>query len=67
MTLHLFAGLRVRDFQAARPWYERLLGEPAFFPHATEAVWTLAENRSIYVVEHAGNELGFAGAPLEVG
>src|SRR6202020_856718 len=32
MSLHLFAGLRVRDLQAARPWYERLLGEPTFFP-----------------------------------
>jgi catechol 2,3-dioxygenase-like lactoylglutathione lyase family enzyme len=53
MSLHLFAGLRVRDFQAARPWYERLLGEPTFFPHATEAVWTLAEHRSVYVVEQA--------------
>ena len=53
MSLHLFAGVRVRDFQLARPWYERLLGEPAFFPHATEAVWTLAEDRSIYIVEHA--------------
>lgn len=53
MSLHLFAGLRVRDFQAARPWYERLLGEPTFFPHAAEAVWTLAEDRSVYVVEHA--------------
>jgi catechol 2,3-dioxygenase-like lactoylglutathione lyase family enzyme len=53
MSLHLFAGLRVRDFEAARPWYERLLGEPAFFPHATEAVWTLADDRSVYVVEHA--------------
>ncbi len=52
MSLHLFAGLRVRDFQAARPWYERLLGEPSFFPLATEAVWTLAEDRSVYVVEH---------------
>jgi hypothetical protein len=30
-----------------------LLGEPTFFPHATEAVWTLAEDRSVYVVEHA--------------
>ena len=49
---HLFAGLRVRDFDAARPWYERLLGEPSFFPHATEAVWTLADNRSVYIVEH---------------
>lgn len=54
MSLHLFAGLRVRDFHVARAWYERLLGEPTFFPHATEAVWTLAENRSVYVVEHPG-------------
>jgi len=53
MSLHLFAGLRVRDFHAARPWYDRLLGEPTFFPHATEAVWTLAEDRSVYIVEHA--------------
>jgi hypothetical protein len=53
MSLHLFAGLRVMDFEAARPWYERLLGEPTFFPHATEAVWTLAEDRSVYIVEHA--------------
>lgn len=52
-SLHLFAGLRVRDFGAARPWYERLLGDPSFFPHATEAVWTIAADRSIYVVEHA--------------
>jgi catechol 2,3-dioxygenase-like lactoylglutathione lyase family enzyme len=60
MSLHLFAGLRVRDLQTARPWYERLLGEPTFFPHATEAVWTLAEDRSVYVVEHpdgAGNSV----------
>lgn len=27
----------------------------AFLPHATEAVWTLAEHRSVYVVEHAGS------------
>ncbi len=53
MSLHLFAGLRVRDFQAARPWYERLLGEPTLLPHPTEAVWTLAGDRSVYVVEHA--------------
>ena len=53
MSLHLFAGLRVRDFHAARSWYERLLGEPTFFPHDTEAVWTLAEDRSVYIVEDA--------------
>jgi hypothetical protein len=50
---HLFAGLRVREFAEARKWYERLLGEPTFFPHATEAVWTLAEGRSLAVVEDA--------------
>jgi catechol 2,3-dioxygenase-like lactoylglutathione lyase family enzyme len=60
MSLHLFAGLRVREFARARTWYERLLGEPTFFPHATEAVWTLAEDRSLYVVEdpeHAGRSV----------
>ena len=53
MPDHLFAGLRVRDFAAARTWYERLLGDPTFFPHAAEAVWTLAEGRSLYVVQDA--------------
>jgi catechol 2,3-dioxygenase-like lactoylglutathione lyase family enzyme len=53
VALHLFAGVRVRDFEAARSWYERLLGEPTFFPHAAEAVWTLADGRSVYIVEHA--------------
>jgi hypothetical protein len=51
-TLDLFAGLRVGDYFAARPWYERLLGkEPAFLPHATEAVWELAEHRYLFIVE----------------
>ena len=50
--MHLFAGVRVRDFTAARPWYEQLLGEPSFFPHDSEAVWTVADERSVYIVEH---------------
>ena len=49
--MHLFAGLSVKDFAAARPWYEQLFGEPSFLPHATEAVWMLAEERSLYIVE----------------
>jgi catechol 2,3-dioxygenase-like lactoylglutathione lyase family enzyme len=53
MTLALFAGLRVHDFAVARGWYERLLGEPSFFPHPTEAVWTLADERAVYIVEDA--------------
>ena len=31
---------------------------PSFFPHETEAVWELAENRYLYIVEkpeHAGH------------
>jgi catechol 2,3-dioxygenase-like lactoylglutathione lyase family enzyme len=52
MAVDLFAGARVRNFQAARPWYDRLLGdEPSFLPHETEAVWTLDEHRHIYIVE----------------
>jgi hypothetical protein len=53
MSLHLFAGLRVRDLHVAQPWYERVFGEPSFFPNDTEAVWTLADDGSVYVVEHA--------------
>ena len=51
MTVELFAGIRVRDVTAARAWYERLLGEPSFFPNATEVVWSLAEARSLYIEE----------------
>ena len=55
MALYLFAGIPVSDYTAARPWYERLLGsEPSFLPHATEAVWELAESGSIFIVEDAG-------------
>ena len=54
MALDLFAGIPVSDYKAARPWYERLLGgEPSFIAHATEAVWELAEHRSLYIVEDA--------------
>ena len=59
MEVDLFAGICVSDYRAARPWYERLLGsEPTFLAHETEAVWDLAEHRSLYIVEdaeHAGH------------
>jgi catechol 2,3-dioxygenase-like lactoylglutathione lyase family enzyme len=52
VTLDLFAGLRVADYDAARRWYERLLGrEPSFIPHETEAVWELEEHRYLYIAE----------------
>jgi catechol 2,3-dioxygenase-like lactoylglutathione lyase family enzyme len=61
--LDLFAGVPVADYAAALEWYQHLLGfPPAFFPHDTEAVWKLAENRYLYIVQveqphHAGHAL----------
>ena len=52
MEVDLFAGIPVRDYEEARPWYERLLGsEPSLLPHSTEAVWELADHRFLYIVE----------------
>jgi hypothetical protein len=52
VALALFAGIPVSDYEAALPWYERLLGsEPTFLAHATEAVWDLAEDRSLFIVQ----------------
>ena len=54
MGLDLFAGIPVSDYEAVKPWYERLLGgEPSFLPHETEAVWELAEHRFVFIVEDA--------------
>ena len=52
MGPELFAGILVSDYQAALPWYERLLGsEPTFIAHETECVWELAEHRSLFINE----------------
>jgi predicted enzyme related to lactoylglutathione lyase len=60
-SVHLFAGIPVKDFPSALAWYEKLLGSrPSMFPHETEAVWELAEHRMVYIVqrpERAGNAL----------
>ena len=61
MAVYLFAGIPVADYATALAWYERLLGSPpSSFPHDTEAVWELAEHRSVYIVqrpEHAGHAM----------
>ncbi|MCO1656801.1 VOC family protein [Pseudonocardia humida] len=61
MALDLFAGIYVRDYPAALAWYTRLLGsEPDFIASDTEAVWELAEHRSLFIeegAEHAGHAL----------
>lgn len=61
MELDLFAGIPVTDYAAALRWYERFFGgQPSFRPHATEAVWEVAEHRYVYIVQdprRAGNAL----------
>jgi catechol 2,3-dioxygenase-like lactoylglutathione lyase family enzyme len=60
MPLDLFAGIYVRDYEASRAWYERLFGSaPSFVASETEAVWELAEHRSI-VIEQNGEHAGHA-------
>lgn len=61
MALDLFAGIPVTDYTAALPWYERFFGRQAsFLPNDIEAVWEMAEERYIYIVQdpvRAGNAL----------
>jgi catechol 2,3-dioxygenase-like lactoylglutathione lyase family enzyme len=41
----------VSDYEAARSWYEHLLGRPPdMLPKADEAVWQLSTSALIYVV-----------------
>jgi catechol 2,3-dioxygenase-like lactoylglutathione lyase family enzyme len=52
MAVGIFAGIPVRDYDAALEWYKRLLGaEPAFYPNDIEAVWQLAEDRYVYIIQ----------------
>jgi predicted enzyme related to lactoylglutathione lyase len=61
MEISLFAGIPVADYATALAWYQRLFGAPAtFFPTDTEAVWQLADNRSVYIEQrpaHAGHAM----------
>jgi hypothetical protein len=60
-NLDLYAGIPVADYTAALIWYERLLGSPpTFVASDTEAVWELAEHRSLFIEhrpEHAGHAM----------
>jgi predicted enzyme related to lactoylglutathione lyase len=52
--MDLFAGIYVRDYEEAKPWYERLLGsEPAFVAHETECVWEVGEHRFVFINQDA--------------
>lgn len=50
MALDLYAGIPVTEYAAALKWYKRLLGSPpTFVASDTEAVWELAEHRSVFI------------------
>lgn len=57
----VFAGIPVSDFQVALEWYQRLFGcAPSFYPNDREAVWTIADQRWIYIIvapERAGGTI----------
>lgn len=61
MARELFAGIPVTDYATALPWYEQFFGgQPSFLPNDVEAVWEVAEQRYVYIVEdpdRAGNAL----------
>jgi predicted enzyme related to lactoylglutathione lyase len=60
-NLDMYACIPVADYAAALTWYEQLLGyPPTYIAGDTEAVWELAEHRSIAVElrpERAGNAI----------
>lgn len=62
MAVGIFAGIPVKDFATAVQWYERLLGAvPTFYPNDVEAVWQLAEDRYVYVIQDAARAGGAVG------
>lgn len=61
MATDMYAGIAVKDYEAALAWYEKLLGSPpTFVASDTEVVWELAEHRSVaieHMPEHAGHSM----------
>ncbi|GAB3429001.1 VOC family protein [Flindersiella endophytica] len=62
MAVGVFAGIPVRDYAGALEWYTRLLGaDPAFYPNDIEAVWQLAEDRYVYIIQDPARAGGAVG------
>jgi predicted enzyme related to lactoylglutathione lyase len=59
-NVELFAGSHVSDYETALAWYEKLFGcPPAYIASDTEAVWQLAEHRSLFI-EKSADKVGGA-------
>lgn len=67
---YLFAGVVVREIDAATEWYTRFFGrDPSFRPNDYESVWQAVPTGSVYVKAdppHAGHSaVTFAVASIE--
>lgn len=63
MAVGIFAGIAVSDYAVALEWYTKLLGaEPTFYPNEIEAVWQLAEDRHVYIIQ----DLKLAGGAVSM-
>ncbi len=62
MAVGIFAGIPVSDYKQAVERYVRVLGaDPSFYPNDVEAVWQLAEDRYVYIIEDAERAGGAVG------
>ena len=62
MAIGIFAGIPVRDYAAALDWYKRLFGaDPTFYPNDIEAVWQLADDRYVYIIQDRNRAGGAVG------
>lgn len=51
MDVELFAGVAVSDLPRAIEWFDRFFGAAeSFDPNDTERVWTVSDQRYLYVV-----------------
>jgi predicted enzyme related to lactoylglutathione lyase len=47
----MFAGICVSNFNVSLEWYQRLFGcAPSFFPNDREAVWSVGDQRWLYII-----------------
>jgi catechol 2,3-dioxygenase-like lactoylglutathione lyase family enzyme len=61
VTVDLFAGIPVSDYERAVAWYTRLVGSrPSFLPNPTEAVWEVTQHGYVFIEvlpERAGHAM----------
>lgn len=61
MTVDLFAGIPVRDYEGALVWYEKLFGSPpTYVVSDTEALWEVTGHGSIVVEQRLDRATGHA-------